>query len=266
MNYYFPFTYAWASRSKTILEKLSFFVIFIFPSVFASCFFGVGLNFEQFIIEYIIAMITFYSFYEIFYIINDVYTVKHELSPTYRFSNEKQIILEQKAPALIWVRIFFLIMGIILLASFKSNNYLYFIFILFIVGVLYVIHNFFRSRINIISYFFLTTIRYIAVPMLFIKPEYRLIGFVSLFFSFPLLRAIEKAGQPKFKLFYSKFLNNDKFRVWYYGFDIILAIVLVWFVDKAFEGMLMLGMWFLFYRVAILFVLSIDKIKIRYRQ
>lgn len=218
---YLPFVYLFNSRLLTSAEKLSWFVIYpFFLILFATL---IKLNFILFFLCLVVTM----SCYEVGYLFNDFITIKFEENPTIRAGGESSdfsshFIFHVLFRILISIFICCVIFYFFPNADFKK-------FILCEVGILffYVIHNSLRSRINIISYFFLVSLRY-ASPLIFCL---NLKTLIFLLVAFPLCRTIEHACKKKYEIeFLRRVIKNfDLYRVFYYLILVICSII-YWFI------------------------------------
>lgn len=245
MNYkiYFPLSYTFSSRIKTLGERISW--LLIYPMFLSWIVYLFNANFSLFIISFFITI----SSYEIGYLYNDVITTKKEKNPTIR--HEKYI--EDNFYKIIYSRIFSCLIGLLLIYFFYSDSNIFLIiFLLILTQLVFFIHNTIRSKLNIISYVFLVTLRYIT-PIFFILNSQL---FFIVFLVFPLCRTLEHSCKKKYKiLFLQKVIKNpDIFRVIYLS----LLFLFIYFVYEN-NVYLFISGYFLFIRIIALLV---SKIKI----
>ena len=245
IKYIFPFTYGFATRAQTAANKLSFAAIFLLPILFICAL--SGMTADSFILRFALGMISLYSIYEIGYLQNDVYTTKHEKNPTYRLDKCKRIEIERHAPLFILVRImiFLLCYALILIQSREHTTEFLFAFIMLI--SIFMVHNLIRSRLNILTYLVLVSLKYATLPVLFLPAEALPVAFGSLFFAFALPRSIEHAAKPKYEVTLLRELHADTFRVVYYGI-LSTFFVCLWLKEKQFMPPAILSLWFFAYR------------------
>lgn len=205
---FLPFCYTFESRIKTKGERISWFLIYpiylllfcyIFSFDFLYCFVGILSTMQM---------------YEVGYLFNDIYTVKKEKNPTTRISGElvwyknkfKYLVVFKTITALLLPLVFLDLM-------FFSVMTTSLLFILFF----YFLHNNIRNRANVLTYFFLVSLRYTAPVFYFL--DFQL--FLLIIISFPLCRTLEHSCKKKYDIKLSKLIvssNVDLFRVKYYAF------------------------------------------------
>lgn len=215
---FMPLFYTFYSRIKTRSERFSWFVIYPFFLIWVCVLF----KFDLYLVT--ISFFAVMSVYEIGYLFNDVVTVKKEVNPTIRLNAQNNLFLSYFRAQII-VRFFIAL----LLASyclFLTNNSSLFISLLIILFV-YFVHNYYRNRINILSYFILVSCRYLVPFILIIDYKFYLF-IVYIIISFPLCRTLEHSCKKKYNIYFARFFsgNFDLFRVIYYFFMLLLSIVL----------------------------------------
>lgn len=148
------------------------------------------------------------SVYEVGYLYNDVITTKKEDKPTLRASSFQ----EKYYSILVLSR---LVISFLLFVLFDLDPI--FLLVLFSILLTYYLHNSFRSRFNIATYFSLVSLRYIG-PLFVLPFDWKYVVFIVLVFPIP--RTIENACSHKFRLrgLQSIVGDFDLFRVYYYSF------------------------------------------------
>ncbi len=230
--YLIPFSYGWATRAQTALDRFSFFVIWIIPVWFV-CGMPLSLRFAA-------GVIAEYSLYEIGYLFNDFFTVKKELNPNHRLPPEKREKIEKYFIQITAARITIVILSIIYLKSQLFTAALAFI------GVAFALHNSIRSRWNILTYFLLCFGKYLALPALFV-PGMLGEACLVLVLAFVLPRTIEHASKPKYRVSFLKSLEPHPFRAIY---ALLLALAAAVFAPASL--LFFVALWYYVYRVLVL--------------
>ena len=229
--YLIPFSYGWATRAQTVLDRLSFFIIWIIPVWFV-CGMPVSLRFAA-------GVIAEYSLYEIGYLFNDYFTAKKELSPNHRLPRGKREKIGKHLIQITAARITIVILSLIYL---KAQ---FFAAALAFTGVAFSLHNSIRSNWNILTYFLLCLSKYLALPALFVPG---LLGeaCLVLVLSFVLPRTIEHASKPKYRVPFLKTLEPHSFRAVY---SFLLASAAAVFAPSSL--LFFVALWYYVYRVAV---------------
>ncbi|RAV13809.1 hypothetical protein [Paenibacillus contaminans] len=253
MKYFLPFVYGFSTRAKTIVYKLSFFIVVFLPIFFISVY-GNGDFFYTFP-RLIIAFIALYSVYEIGYIFNDTLTVRFEKKPTYRLNQTERNKVERLSNLLISTRIIVVIVCAILLDYLGTEHLILFIAMLGLLDICYAAHNYFRNRINILTIFLVLLFKYTTVSVLFLKTEDYLIYLTTLILIVPVARTIEFAAKKEYNIKFLENFNYDSFRVWYYLILSVVFVVLT-ILDNRFIPALMLSVFFLVFRSSSIIILK----------
>ena len=233
MYYYFPLSYMFVTRYKKTLDKLSWLVQRIFP-VFVILVFQLNIGIDHIFIYFVLYMfadLIFTSLYEIGYIYNDVFTIKKETNPTIRLSQDQLNSIESQFAKIAVIKIMTAVLLCVLLmvmAHYFSitifiNNFL---FILLLMLIAFVGHNYFRSRVNIVTFSILVCCKFLYALFLFIPIDEMLFPLIVVIFMFPLLRIVEHSSKPKYKIpLLSKIRGkHDIFRVLYFVFLLVVSL------------------------------------------
>src|SRR5690606_9582250 len=113
-------------------------------------------------------------------------------------------------------------------------------FYLSIIGLtrlVFYFHNRWRLRLNILTYFLLSLVKYFFLALILFHCEFPLL-LLALLLAFPLPRTLEHACKVKYGIKLLKRLVGefDLFRVRYYGFLLLLFAFLFWFYQD--QGLL----------------------------
>jgi hypothetical protein len=259
MKYLIPFVYGLSTRTKTIFYKISFLAIIVFPILFVVIFYNNDLMYV--LPRFTLAFISMYCVYEIGYIFNDTYTVKYEDNPTHRLNEKERLIVERLANILISIRTFIVIICCIILNYIEVQNLTLFIIMLGLLDVSYALHNFFRSATNILTIFLVLVFKYCSIPILFMPLNNYVLYFVILMFAVPVIRTIEFAAKPNYKIKLFEKYKYDTFRIYYYGVFTILAQFLKTFGNARFLCMFILFAYLFTFRFVCFLAIKSEKIK-----
>lgn len=255
--------YLFESRLKSKIERVSWFIIYIIPVFFLS-YISSSIGTLSFIILFIMAILSFFSLYEVGYIENDIKTVLNEKNPTIRVNESKQIFLEKNYYIVQFSKVLAMLILLFSIKLFSESlgvkiYWLQFITCLLFMRVSFFAHNKIRSRLNIFTFMCLSASKYFSIILLFIAFEDSLLLLVSTFLMFPLLRTLEHSTKPKYRLsILITFLGDyDIFRVKYYSMMILLSLALFYVLRNDISILLLTLMtYFLVYRVSALIFLT----------
>jgi hypothetical protein len=244
MKYFFPYLYGFSTRAKTISYKISFLLVVIFPILFcvlsywSSVIYDIGI--------FIMGFTAMYCIYEIGYIFNDTHTTKYEKDPTYRLSFEDQKRIERLSIVIISERILIVGVLVILLNYMDAKNIILFVICLLLLNFFYSLHNYYRSRISVVTMFLVVLMKYITVPILFMDLKDYWIYASILAIIIPVIRMFEYGTKDYCKLIPIK--NIDLFRVYYYFFLTIISIIL-FLINIEFLFFVILATYFFVFRI-----------------
>ncbi len=216
MRWRIPFSYGWATRAKTWLDKLSFFAIWFGPLLLLCGQFSKKNG--RFLLQFALAAAAQYALYETGYLKNDFVTIQKERHPNDRLPPKMRLevgaqywkILRSRWSAAA------ICMGLLVGTGMKAAALMRFSLALGAMLLAFELHNTIRSRWNILTYLLLCSAKYAALPALFCPPETLGEALAVLFFCFPLPRSVEHASKEKYGLC---FLREAPvwFRVRYYA-------------------------------------------------
>lgn len=259
MKFLIPFYYGFSTRTKTLFYKISFIAIIVFP-ILIVCMFS---NHKLLYIlpRFILAFISMYCVYEIGYIFNDTYTVRFETNPTYRLHQKERLKVERWANLLIAIRIFIVIISCMGLFYLGVENFNYFTLMLGLLNVAYALHNFYRSKMNILTILLVLIFKYCAIPILFMPLNVYIYYFIGLMFSVPILRTIEFAAKPEYGIKLFSNFKYDRFRVYYYAFFSVLLFLIRGYEYKIINNIFILYLYLLLFRTVCLLSIKTKIIK-----
>ncbi|PSL01252.1 wbuO protein [Cecembia rubra] len=225
-----PFYYLSYSRLKSLPEKLSLVWIYpLFLMVFLFGFYQLEINPHFF--SFFLAFVAWISIYEIGYLENDALTIKKEAHPNFRINQEDIDLINKNFRRIAWIRI-------LIFMGFTSSLYhfnfcsieqiVWFVSIVIFARFFFYLHNVIRSRWNIISYFFLCLSKYWVFPILYLGLGHGFDPYLIVLCCFPVLRTIEHAVKPKYKISWLKKLvgSLDVFRVKYYSIVLLFSFLI----------------------------------------
>jgi len=250
-KYCIPFYYLVLSRLKSKIDRVSWIIIFIVPTFLLGLFFT-DMSFYKYTLVFILANLVFYSLYEIGYMENDIQTTKKEKNPTIRINNSEYIYLNQNYSRVIKIKYIIVFILVVLLALIVEDikRLELFIGVLIVSRLFFYLHNFFRSRLNILTFFVLAITKYVMILFLVVPSDKLAFSIVMAIIIFPLLRTIEHASRNKYHLStYATLIgNHDLFRLKYYLTILVITILLYYFfhIESLFIIIILLVYFFLF--------------------
>jgi hypothetical protein len=254
-----PFYYLTYSRLKSLPEKLSLLWIYpIFLMVFLFAFYQVDVipNF----LSFLMALVAWMSIYEIGYMENDALTIKKEAYPNLRINQEGITFIEENFWKITLVRLLFfmsLSFNLYFFNLWNIQQILLFVFLVILGRFTFYLHNRIRSRWNIITYFFLCLSKYWVFPILYLGLYHGIAPYWIILICFPVLRTIEHAVKPKYKIKWLKKMVGtlDNFRVKYYALVLGIA-VLISFYSGYTRVFIYASAYFFIFRVGILLLIG----------
>lgn len=166
LKYLFPFSYFYFSRVKSLLGLIFLFSWELIPNLLILIFLS-GLTTFEALKNFGLSYILFISFYELGYIMNDLYSFKKEKDGRKRLGdfepNNLHIFI------LVAIRILVFI-GVTLIGKFYFKP-LFFIFYL-VLGLIFFAHNTLKSKdLKTLTFVNLATLRFYAPSFLFLSSE-----------------------------------------------------------------------------------------------
>ncbi|WP_154405181.1 hypothetical protein [Anaerovibrio slackiae] len=223
--YYLPLRWTFATRYTNPINIISFFLIDALPSlylVFALSDFRLELA-----VNWFIAFVTMFCFYECGYIFNEIVSVRYEKNPTIRIPEPYFFLILRHLENLITVRVVLGVLGSwFLMSMFPDNRGLY-VFCVLLLLVTYSVHNFYRGKINALTMAIEVTLKYM-IPIVIFIPDDRLITSLSVvLLTIVLVRFIEYISKKEFFPRIRVTRDVDSFRIKYYILICAISIVLV---------------------------------------
>lgn len=252
-DYVIPFLYTIKTRLKGKEKMVAYLFTFIIPVFLYAITYSYieKKSYGITILATIIGIIGVMSVYEIGYIRNDIYAIKKEKNPTLRLSKDDMTFVKGNIKIILIVKYLIALIALICIFALKLD-WIYYLIGLILIEIFYLGHNFFRGKLSIITFFVLSTLRYV-VPLVFIGG--RLYTLIAVFiFAISIPRTIEKAAEKKFNIkFMQTILDSIDFnyiRVMYY-----LALVINIFAQYSMIHIsiayIVMSVYYLIYRGAI---------------
>jgi hypothetical protein len=224
INFYVPYVYGIRSRSKTILHKGSFLILFLLP-VFLFCFSAAAdMNFGRFAISFICAFTSMYCVYEIGYLYNDVITTKNEKMPSYWLPQKEQDYVEKKFQLLVASRVLIVCACLVALSLLQINNLEIFEVALVLLYLIFTVHNSIRNKWNVVTNFGLQCLKYCCVTLPFCNKENLIVYMVIMIIQVPLIRSIEFLAKKRMGITFMQKMDISLLRVVYH---LIISIVMI---------------------------------------
>lgn len=255
LRWVLPFCYLFKTRLRRRQDLISWVLIHPLPVLFIA--FAAHSPEQPLSILFvpIIGLVAFQSLYEIGYIDNDVFTIKHELNPTLRLLQLDAAFLESNFGIVAAGRVAIFVSCLVLIAQITSEQSrvaLYpFGLVCAMTMVAFAIHNRVRNRWNIFTYTILSAGRYVSVPLLawgLDAPGILIVAFLMM----PFPRTLEHASKPKYRLGMLQQITVpfERFRPLYYFITLCVYVSVVGFRGEALLGVIVLSLFFI-YRLAV---------------
>ncbi len=164
--------------------------------------------------------------YEIGYIVNDSITINKERYPNLRIPADDINYISKNLPSIVAIRLSFLgaIIGVIIFTNLMEwRQIVYCGLYLALISIAFQLHNWIRSRYNVLTYFVLCVLKYWFPVYFLLDFQFGFEPYIILLFSFPILRTIEHSVKPKYEMSSLQELIGplDTFRAVYYGIGLL---------------------------------------------
>lgn len=243
-KFFLPFGYAFETRAKTKVHRISFLLLIAFPIYFTVCL----LNKEIYnVFTFFIALSSLYSVYEIGYIYNDVLTVQYEAKPTKWLNDAKANWIKQNYEIVIAIKVFWIIGCVYYIGVInKELNTLYFSFAAAGMNFTYALHNRLRGRANCVTDTVLQFFKYCTLVIALDKMGNAQIYAACLFLEIGLLRGYEYSVEHGY--INSRFkISVDQKRIYYYAILTLIGAAVCLFAGES--VLLIESLYFLTYRI-----------------
>jgi len=230
VKFVLPGYYLFYSRLLRKSERISWLVVFPFAVLLANM---LAAPDDSGLISgiFFLSFLAWLAVYELGYMENDVFTIDRETDPTLRISSEDIAWIKSNFYAIVGMRlVLFLTLTSLLWYFFDGQFSLVFYFATIgLTRLAFYFHNRLRSRWNILTYFLLSSGKYLFLALILFQLNFPLL-LLALVFAFPLPRTLEHACKVKYGLKPVKLLIGefDLFRVRYYGIGVLVFGALVW--------------------------------------
>jgi len=258
-----PMGYLIYSRLKTKHSRVSWILIYLVPLYLLGLYLGSYNSVSLYTVMFILTFLSFYTLYDIGYLYNDIFTTKKERYPNLRVEKDDYTIFKKCYKKIVFLKIaiFSLLIVVVWLCSFLYHQEVYildYLSLIFGVSIAFFAHNTIRSRYNILTFFILSSLKYIAPLSIFLEWDIFLNLWVVSVAVFPLLRVIEHSTKDKYQLKRWKKLigSHDRFRVFYYLFIVVCSYLFLDNRDIYISILLYWSSYFLLYRLFIYMILK----------
>lgn len=230
MKFLVPFIYFFNSRAKTILHKGSFFILILFPVMWAY-YRALEVKVVTFIdvVVFVLGFLGMFCIYEVGYLFNDVITTRFEENPSYWFSEEKDVFsekIEKRFEFLVYIRIILAIISGVLISKLRPEVMVQYFVCIIGLMISYAFHNNLRNKWNVMTDFWLQFFKYNTLILL-VAPfsEVKLYLLLNLF-TVPVLRTIEYCNKERLKIYIFRKFNVDRLRIVYHIAMVIVGCIL----------------------------------------
>ena len=248
-SFFSPLNYLFESRLRTFHSKISWILIYVIPQ-FLLFTIDKDISAHTFI-QFLLLFLSFFSFYECGYLVNDFISTKKESTPNVRLSVKRVEALQDKVWKLVFIKC---LLGLIFLGLYSALFSLDVDKYVIIWGaclVFFALHNWIRSRWNCLTYLFLCFTKYIAFL------DFSIGDYLVVLVIFPLLRSLEHSMKDKYLINYPEYLKNlDLNRVVYYS---VLSLILLYIAK---QGLFIIALYYLCVRTSFYLILK-SNIKIQ---
>lgn len=218
-----PGLYLVRSRLRSRVDRISW--VLVNPVVIITMAAAVtDLPLGIFLAALVLSFSAWQSVYETGYLENDLITIQYERSPTLRLDRALRAALVRGYWRLVFGKVLVAVGacgGLAILGLYAQGTVRpgALIVLLIAARLLFWVHNTVRSRANVITYFLLSTLKYIAIPATFLVGDQWALLVVLVVLLFPLIRTLEHASKVKygFRRIAAVIGDFDQFRPWYYG-------------------------------------------------
>ncbi|WP_055069309.1 hypothetical protein [Clostridium massiliamazoniense] len=252
-----PFYYTFYTRIKGKSKRIAYIFTFILPIYIYIIAFNRSFTLVDFIAS-ILGFIGLMSVYEVGYINNDVITIQYEKNPTLRLKEDEILYARERIGKIRFIKYIISLIVIGILGALNCN-YIYYTVGLILIYIVYLAHNKVRDKKSIITFFFLSILRYITVPLMFsyslnMKVDKGLnlyISIVLFILIIALPRTIEKAAEKKYNISSLEIIKKKttEFRVIYYILGSLVGVGLA--IGGFGYSYLVLSLYYLSYRLLI---------------
>ena len=230
VKFVLPGYYLFYSRLIRKSERISWLVVFPFAVLLANLM-AASAEWPWIVSVFLLSFLAWMAVYEVGYLENDVFTIDRETNPTLRISSEDIAWIKSNFYKIVGMRlVLFLTLTSLLWCFFDGQFSLIFYFVTIgLTRLAFYFHNRLRSRWNILTYFLLSSGKYLFLALILFQLEFPPL-LLALVLVFPLPRTLEHACKVKYGLRPLKALIGefDLFRVKYYGIGLVAFGILAW--------------------------------------
>ncbi len=231
--FFIPFAYYYCVRLGTVQKLLSWLLLYVMPTCFymllsaglleSFCLSGL----LKFLVNYLLVLLMVFNLYETGYIHNDTFATLREQEPALRLYPYNLTFFYRNAKLIFLLRLLYSVVAAVLLVAVNGLGWGVFrvIAATFMIPLIFLCYNFWRSKWNVLLYPVLVFSRYLPFLLLYcVNPRLILL----LFLVFPFVAWLERFSMPRHRFGFMKLLipkeeSKTFFRVAYY----LLCIVLI---------------------------------------
>lgn len=246
-----PVSYTFSSRIMTSHERVSWCLIYPIFLLFTFLVYG-DVNLVN-IVCFVLTVVATVALYETGYLYNDFITVKNEKKPTIR---ENRHFKKSNLKKYFVSRVSVVALVIYLIPLFLEDSYIVLLVSSLVLATAFYLHNTVRSVLNVITYFLVSSSKYVVPLILFVDLDV----LIAVILAFPLIRTLEHSTKIKYNLIWvqKRIENFDVFRVYYYVFFLVLFLYLKVRVDS---NLFLIFLYFFIIRISILITMQFIKVK-----
>lgn len=231
--FFMPLWYTYYTRLRSPMKCLSLFFIYLIPVSFL---FFTEVSWEAFsfrgVLLLLLSIMALYNTYEIGYIQNDTETIELEVTPTCRLTEAQLVFYHENRFFIYTWRVLLSIILVGCLAIYVNLlGILLFLGVLLLILLTYQLYNRIRNHLNMLLYFVLVSLRYLAPLILLIDClSFKLC--LSVWMIFPIVKTLEfrstKPASVTTNIYFRKYiLRFDKSRLT--GYRAIAYVLLTLF-------------------------------------
>src|SRR5690606_23702956 len=150
---------------------------------------------------FLLSFLSWLAVYELGYMENDVFTIDRETNPTLRISSEDIAWIKSNFYKIVSIRLLLFLLLTCLLWYFFADQFslAYYFATIGLTRLAFYLHNRLRSRWNILTYFLLSSGKYLFLALILFQLELPLL-LLALHLAFPLPKTLEHACKVKYGL------------------------------------------------------------------
>ena len=254
--FHIPFVYFYKTRIKSLAALINWIFIYIVPTFTLFVLMAEKSPLVIVSLSYISVILAIYSIYEAGYMQNDTETIKFEINPTLRLSNEQLKYYEEYKSIIYFIRIvftfLFCMVALVLIDSSREQIFLI-LSALIMIGITYYFYNQIRNIFTLLLLFVLVSLRYMT-PLLLIYEEEWKFYLVLVILLYPVLNLFDWLYKPQFKQYALPF-SQATVRILYYSLlSVVFSYLFYTTLYEQYKVALILSAYFLLYRMVFWYI------------